>query len=451
MTRLLPSYLERQASLYRLDKARLLSGKTGAISDGLVFYGSNAELQNATDSEVLMSGAAGTGKSLAALTKLHRLASQYRGARILILRKTRVSLTTTGLVTFEQHVLGESHPLVIGGASRENRRSYQYPNGSEIYVGGMDKPTRILSSEWDVIFVQEAIELEESELETLKTRLRNNVIPFQQLIGDTNPGPPLHWLKQRCDGDKPRMRMIYCQHEDNPALYDHNTQTWTERGLKYLKVLDGLSGVLKERLRFGKWVQAEGIVFDNFDPAPGANVSVDAEYNPDWRVVWGLDDGYVRGQGIGTMSYHPRVVLFINITPQGGVHVFDEYVATEELSEHTIAEVGKKAYKRPDIAYVDSSASELKTRLHIAGYTATGGTHPVSEGIKNLRRLICDGQGIRMLKVHPRCVHLIREMASYRYDDKSKQVNAGEPKPLKVDDHCIDALRYSTFFLRYNK
>jgi phage terminase large subunit len=54
-----------------------------------------------------------------------------------------------------------------------------------------------------------------------------------------------------------------------------------------------------------------------------------------------------------------------------------------------------------------------------------------------------------MLKVHPRCTHLIREMASYRYDDKSKQVNAGEPKPLKIDDHSIDALRYSTFWMRF--
>ncbi len=449
MNRSLPSYLEQQASLYRLNKARLASGNTGALSDKYTFYGSNAEIQNATDPELVMSGAAGTGKSLACLTKLHRIASHHKWARILIVRKTRVSLTDSGLVTFERYVLGEQHPLVTNGASRAVRHSYVYPNGSEIVIGGMDNPTRVMSTEWDLIYVQEAIELEQVDIESLNTRLRNGRTPYQQLLADTNPGAPMHWLKQRCEGENPRMRMVYCQHEDNPMLFDPVTQTWTERGLKYLQTLDNLTGVMKDRLRYGRWVQAEGVVFDNFDPR--FNVTIDAEYNPDHRVIWGLDDGYVRGQGIGSVSYHPRVVLFLNITPQGGVHVFDEYVATEELSEATIDNALEKPYKRPDIAYVDSSASELKTRLHMKGLMATGGTHSVSEGIKNLRRLIADGQGMRMLKVHPRCTHLIREMASYRYDDKSKQVNAGEPKPLKLDDHSIDALRYATFWMRFNK
>lgn len=445
----LPSYLEQQASLYRLSKARLSAGNTGALSDKYTFYGSNAEIQEASDPELIMSGAAGTGKSLACLTKLHRIASHRKWARILIVRKTRVSLTDSGLVTFERYVLGEHHPLVTNGPSRAVRHSYVYPNGSEIVVGGMDNPTRVMSTEWDLIYVQEAIELEQIDIESLNTRLRNGRTPYQQLLADTNPGAPMHWLKQRCEGENPRMRMVYCQHEDNPILFDLDTQTWTPRGLKYLQTLDNLTGVMKDRLRYGQWRQAEGVIFDNFDPR--YNVTTDAEYNPDWRVIWGCDDGYVSGQGIGSMSYHPRVVLFLNVTPQGGVNVFDEYVATEELSETTIDGALAKPYKKPNLAYVDSSAQEFKHRMHLRGITATGGTHPVNEGIKNLRRLICDGQGVRMLKVHPRCTHLIREMASYRYDDKSKQVNAGEPKPFKTDDHSIDALRYATFWMRFNK
>lgn len=451
MKTLLPSYLEQQASLYRLSKARLASGNTGALSDKYTFYGSNAEIQTSTDSELVASGAAGTGKSLAWLTKLHRVASHYKWARILIVRKTRVSLTDSGLVTFERYVLGEHHPLVTNGPSRAVRHSYVYPNGSEIVVGGMDNPTRVMSTEWDLIYVQEAIELDQIDIESLNTRLRNGRVPFQQLGADTNPGAPMHWLKQRCSGENPHMRMVYCRHEDNPILFDHTTQTWTPRGLSYLQTLDNLTGVMKDRLRYGRWVQSEGVVFDNFDPSPTGNVTTDAEYNPEWRVLWGCDDGYVKGQGVGSLSYHPRVVLFLNITSQGGINVFDEYVATEELSETTIDGALEKPYKKPDIAYVDSSAQELIRRLHLRGLMATGSTHPVGEGIKNLRRLICDGQDMRMLKVHPRCTHLIREMASYRYDDKSKQVNAGEPKPLKLDDHSIDALRYATFWMRFNK
>jgi hypothetical protein len=44
-------------------------------------------------------------------------------------------------------------------------------------IGGMDKPTKIMSSEYDFIYVQEAIELTETDWENLTTRLRNGRCP----------------------------------------------------------------------------------------------------------------------------------------------------------------------------------------------------------------------------------------------------------------------------------
>ncbi len=78
---------------------------------------------------------------------------------------------------------------------------------------------------------------------------------------DTNPGAPMHWLKQRCD--HARARLIFCRHEDNPILYDHEKQEWTPRGIEYLAKLDALTGARKERLRNGKWTQAEDVIYDN--------------------------------------------------------------------------------------------------------------------------------------------------------------------------------------------
>jgi phage terminase large subunit len=140
-----------------------------------------------------------------------------------------------------------------------------------------------------------------------------------------------------------------------------------------------------------------------------------------------------------------------NITPQGFVHVFDEYHATGELSEVSINNALAKPYRLPEIAYIDSSASELKTRIHNANIQASGATHPVGEGIKNLRRFICDPNNVRMLKVHPRCINLIREMVSYQYDEHSRMATAGERKPAKIDDHFVDALRYGCWSMRFNQ
>ncbi len=39
----------------------------------------------------------------------------------------------------------------------------------------------------------------EEDWETFVMRNRNYVVPDQQVIGDTNPDRPDHWLKKRCD------------------------------------------------------------------------------------------------------------------------------------------------------------------------------------------------------------------------------------------------------------
>lgn len=213
---------------------------------------------------MLISGPAGTGKSRSCLEKIHHLMQTYDGARALVVRKTRTSLTESALQTYERWVLGAGHPIILGGTQRRFRHNYLYPNGSEIIVGGMDNPIRIMSTEYDIIFVQEAIELLEGEWEDLTTRLRTGPAPYQPIIGDTNPGPPRHWIKQRCD--QGATKLLESRHEDNPTLYDHEREEWTPAGLVYIAKLDRLTGARKQRLRFGKWVQAEGVVYETYDP-----------------------------------------------------------------------------------------------------------------------------------------------------------------------------------------
>jgi hypothetical protein len=62
--------------------------------------------------------------------------------------------------------------------------------------------------------------------------------------------------------------------------------------------------------------------------------------------------------------------------------------------------------------------------------------------------LICDGNGVRLLKVHPRCQNLTEELSAYIYDDKG-QVPGGDRKPFKISDHGPDAVRYLAWRLRF--
>ena len=164
-------------------------------------FGAMAELLNSSWSEIIIDGPAGTGKTRGGLEKLYLFARNYPGFRGLLARKTRESLTNSALVTLERDVLGVSHPAVVNGPRRNFRQSYQFENGSEIVISGLDKSEKLLSSEYDMIFVPQAEEIEEIDWELMITRLRSSLskstVPYQQIFGDCNPSSPYHWIARR--------------------------------------------------------------------------------------------------------------------------------------------------------------------------------------------------------------------------------------------------------------
>lgn len=421
---------------------------------GLRFYGGAREFWRYKGHEVLLEGAFETGKTVAALSKLHALLCKYPNARALMVRETYKSLVQSAIVTYEKKVLPfppEDPRSGVDKSGGDKPDFYNYPNGARLVCGGLDNPDKVLSAEYDYIYVNQAEEIDLDAWEKLVGRATGRAAnaPYPQVMADCNPSYPTHWILLR-----KTLKRFQQLHEHNPTLFDQATGEITERGKVTMSILDSLTGVRYLRGRLGMWAAAEGVIYDNWD---ARNVTEDAEYNPALDVFWAVDDGYVYGGGPGTASYHPRVVLFMQETGTGGVNVFDEYYATGELSETTLANAlaksnveGGTPYKRPDRAYVDSSAAELKGRIWGMDIMTVGATHPVTEGIKVLRDLICDANGVRLFRIHPRCTNLNRELSSYRYDDASKVATIGEPKPLKVDDHGCDAARYGTYHLRYS-
>jgi hypothetical protein len=239
-------------------------------------YGAAEQLYKRADDEVVLSGPAGTGKSRGCLEYLHSCCIWWPGLRALIVRKTLTSLTASGLVTYQDKVLPGFAVRFFGG-SRSRPAAYLYGNGSTVVVGGMDKASKIMSSEYDLIYVQEATELTEPEWEALTTRLRNGVKPAQQIIADCNPDAPTHWLKRRADAG--RTVMLESRHEDNPTITP-----------EYIARLDALTGVRYLRLRLGQWAAAEGMVYEGWDRAIHL---IDRRELPRlWPRDWSIDFGF---------------------------------------------------------------------------------------------------------------------------------------------------------------
>ena len=122
-----------------------------AVGDVIVRFephGAALELFNdKTSREICLSGAAGTGKTVAALMLLHLSCLGTPGVRALIVRKTHASLTASTLVTFRRMAAAEA--IAAGlvrfyGGSAQEAASFPYQHGSVIKVEVIDKKRRLI-------------------------------------------------------------------------------------------------------------------------------------------------------------------------------------------------------------------------------------------------------------------------------------------------------------------
>lgn len=425
--------------------------------------GAARDLMNSRRDEILIAGPAGTGKSRAALEKLHLMCLLTPRVKGLVIRKTAVSLTTSALKTYEDHVATQAlldGTVTYFGGSRREPAAYRYSNGSSIALGGMDNPMKVMSTEYDVIFAQEATELEIEDWEAMITRLRNGVLSFQQLIADCNPQEPTHWLKLRCEGGK--TLMLHSRHEDNPR-YFHEDGEKTEEGEAYMARLDALTGVRKLRLRDGIWAAAEGVIYEEFNPA--IHVVDRFQVPEDWKRAWSIDFGYV----------NPFVWQDWAISPDDQLVLVREIYRTQRLVEDHARDIralcgwgainpldgrvlpyqgppvtGWEA-RKPYIIVCDHDAEDRATLERHIGIPTRPANKNVNDGIQaTAARYRLDNRGkprmvfMRdavvsrdiLLEEAKKPMSTVAEIPGYVWHDK------GKDEPLKENDHGCDAKRY---------
>jgi hypothetical protein len=186
---------------------------------------------------------------------------------VLLSRSTRESMTSSTLVEWEDcFPLGHA---VLNGPQREGRSIYHFENGSEVAVIGLDKPGKLFSTKWDIIYVEEltgsgseaGVSLDTWELFYRGMRGEHPVNGQHLLIGSCNPSYPSHWVRQRIqDGMCEYFKSV---HQDNPAY--HDGKDWTDRGRSYLAGLAHMTGHRRRRLLDGEWCAAEGQVWDEWN------------------------------------------------------------------------------------------------------------------------------------------------------------------------------------------
>jgi phage terminase large subunit len=435
------------------------------VEETYTVYGDMNQIFTNPHPEKILGGPAGTGKSRCNLEYQNYLAMEYPGSRHLMLRKTRRSLTESGMVTFENKVL---HPAQ-GVHFSASKQRYVYPNGSILAVGGMDKASKVLSSEWDTIYVQEANELDESDWEMASMRIRYGVTPYQQMLGDVNPGDPNHWIKRR--EQEKRTLLLETYHEDNPVLFDRSG-TITPEGQRYLERLDQLTGVRYLRFRKGLWVSADGLVYEE-SWNPKVNLVNSFIIPRSWRRWLSIDFGFT----------NPFVCQWFAMDDDGRLYRYREIYMTKRLVEDHAKDIAiasgwfhllpknHEKYKPKPAEWADPLPQEIicdhdiedrKTLERHLGLYTTAAKKAVSDGIQaTAARMRVAGDGKpRLMFLRDSLVEVDRDLAADKkptcFEDEIsgyvwKQGSTGpKEEPVKEWDHACDSTRYMCNHLTVN-
>lgn len=385
---------------------------------------------------VLFSGAIDSGKTFLGCWKIFMKTQQYPGGRWLICRKENASLYSTTLVTLFEKVIPKE--LIY---KRNDQKGYVElftpdPNlKSTIVFSGLDKkanqdyPTKIGSAEFVDIFVDEIVELDLGDFEMLSTRNRwtfkhlskeeNENVP-RQLFGATNPEAPTHFLYKFFFKDKkPDREVILATIYDNPYA--------SAKQIK--KHEQTLTGLRRERLLFGKWVQAEGAIYDTFDYDSNV-INID--------LIQTITQYKLFFAGADSNFPIPRAGVIFGLTSTGEIHILDEFYEANSQPEKLgqwFSDFALKYEISIDVYHDPSDPSAIDKINSFDGLTCTKAMNAVVPGISCVHKYITK----KLLKVNERCVNIIHYMGSYSWKKGCDDV------PDKKEDHLPDAIRYGLF------
>jgi PBSX family phage terminase large subunit len=369
-----------------------------------------------TKKEVMYSGGFGAGKSICLCIKAAMEASK-KGNVVLLIRKTLVSLRKSTLRSLIEED-DKNPPILPLGTYTFNKSAGEIKlnGGGTIIICGMDNPTRLRSINAGCVIIDEAIELNEDEYNTLFSRLRLNV-GSRQIVMATNPGPQSHFLYKR----------FFLENSNNREVINAPTNENFLLPQDYLEsLMDSYKGneLLYKKYVLGQWVTAENSVYPTFN----RDIHVkNINYESD-RYYLGLDFGFTNATAMSLVQVAGSKVVVLE-------EVHKSKLLQSEIMQH-LHDFDDR-YKGLTVIY-DPSAASLGAQIQHEGINCVKANNDITLGISriNTKLAVREDTGEPDLYINPNCVNLIREMENYQYD------KSGSEKPIKVNDHQVDNLRY---------
>lgn len=312
-----------------------------------------------------------------------------------------------------------------------NNRKLKFMDKTICTLGAKDEGAigQFQGKTMSLVYCDEMSLYPDSIIDMIDTRLSN---PHSMGFASMNPAHPDHKIKKwidKADAGDPNYYSLHFTLDDNPFVDEEYKN----------RIKNSLSGVFYKRNYLGLWCLAEGAIFDFFDK------SIHTVKRPPRAAEY-----WIAGIDYGTVNNFACILVGINTgrTTQSGIcrwvekeYVWDSKKMGRQKTNGEYAEDVMNFLEPygPKAVYVDPSAASFKLELRRRGIHVVDADNEVIDGIT----FMCSEMQKGNLFVCSECTNTIREIEGYVWD--SKAAEKGDDRPIKIGDHCLDALRYSIY------
>ena len=376
---------------------------------------------------IVMKGSAGSGKSVdTAQNYILRLMAD-KGRNLVCIRKSDITNRDS---TFAE-LTGAIYRM-FGDKADKYWQITMSPlkltcraNGNQIIFRGMndDKQREKLKSitfqrgKLTDVWLEEATELTQADLEIIDDRLRGELPPgqFYQIRLTFNPVNKNHWIKK-----------VFFDIPDENVMTHHSTYLGN-------RFIDEAYRARMERRKIvdpegyqiyglGEWGEIGGLILHNWEIK-----DISQNINDYDDIAIGQDFGF----------NHANAILLLGIKDDN-IYILDEIYEHEKDTSEIIQKAIEKAIPPKKQMWCDSAEPDRIKEWTKAGFRARGVDKGGSKGSVNSQ---IDWLKQRYIYVHPHCTNAIKEMQQWKWkkDDKTGEYL---DEPVPVMDDAMAALRY---------
>lgn len=371
-------------------------------------------LENYNKRYLVMIGGGGSGKSYFAGQKIIYRMLKEKNHKILVTRKVDRTLRHSTFDLLKDVVNMFRCDQYFNYNKTEMGITCNLTN-SQIIHKGLDDVEKIKSIQGlTSIWIEEATEITKQDFMQLDIRLRGEMPYYKQIILSFNPIDITHWLydyffANPSDRIKSNTSVIHTTYKDNPYLDQ-----------EYKEVLEGL---IEQDVNYyniyalGNWGILTGLIYKTF-------IIIENYPNSFEETFYGLDFGY----------NNPTALIQINIK-DNNLYIKELLYRTKLTNSDLIDAIKDMNIPKYANIYADSAEPQRIEELCRAGFNVMPAHKSVKDGIDFVKRF--------KIYTNRENVNLNKENKAYSY----KRNKNGETidEPIKMNDHCLDAMRYGIF------